>query len=133
MRTPAADTEIAKEMRTKSSTVRVQEKIKTLFLSQDNVSRVFDTITQVGTAHATTITVTAVTNPQNGVKNKDLPYTSIDVKVLIKGPLNASLDSLRALEALPTLSRILETGITEDKNNAQAPTIDATVRFFMTN
>jgi hypothetical protein len=133
MSTPAPLADLAQETKGKSSTIRTQEKIEALFLKQDNVARVFDMITDVGTAHNTRITVVSVTNAQNGGKAKDLPYTSIDIKLSLKGTLDSMLDSLRALEQLPTLSRVLETSITEDKINAQTPVVDATVRFFMSN
>jgi hypothetical protein len=133
MSTPAALADVAPETKGKSSTLRIQEKIEALLLKQDNVAQVFDMITDISTAHNTRITIVSVTNAQNGGKAKDLPYTSIDIKLSLKGAFDAMLDSLRALERLPTLTRVLDTSVTEDKTNAQTPTIDTAVRFFMSN
>lgn len=130
MSTPHTTSEKSEVVDVKTSTVRIQEKIETLFLTQENVAELFTMLDVVAARHAVQLSVQSVSNAQASGKNKDALTSSIDVKVVLKGEWEQVQRCLHALETLPALSRLLDISISETKD-AQAPTVETTIRFFL--
>jgi hypothetical protein len=133
LRMPHSEDTQVKKGEIKSSTLRTQEKLEALFYSADSVASIFTTIDEIAAKTGTTISVVSVSNPAPAIKMKDAPVSSIDVKLMLKGAWAQTSGALYALEHLPVVSRLVDAAVTESKEDAQQPIVDATVRFFIRN
>jgi EAL domain-containing protein (putative c-di-GMP-specific phosphodiesterase class I) len=130
MRTPQAALDAPKTTTIKPATLRLQERIAALYLTNDQLAGVFTTLDTLAREHGVAVTVEGVTNPQPAVRGTASPATVVDVRATFRGPLAQTVAAVRDVAVQPVLSRILDFEITEDAD-AQAPLVKTTIRYFV--
>lgn len=130
LRTPRTTTDTPQTTTIKPATLRLQERIAALYLTNDQLASVFTTYDTIAREHDVTVTVDGVTNPQPAVRGAASPATVVDVRATFRGPLTQTIAAVRAIVSQSILTRIIDFEITEDAD-AHAPVVKATVRYFV--